>query len=286
MCVCVCVPRVCTCCVYVRGARRAASRLLKWKAFSLVTKWGRSPALITALLHPPLHSLLSSLPSPLPSPSLSSLSAAVSYCLSISVHLSSRIVFSLSHTSPPPSLLSFPFLPPSISSTLFLPLHSISPQAPLSLHLASIFPPLLCFTIFSLSSPLTLLSNVSAHAVCITAASNKPIPCCLHAMRVIRCFCSVVWWWYTLTINSQIIVFMHCFMFEYESKFQKDISHLSRLFLLKAQTQLVLTPFWNFCLKLRSWEINSQTGPIKDELVWVSYMGTKHISMGRVKIET
>lgn len=144
-------------CVWcVCGAGHAASRLLEWKAFCLVTKWGRSPALTTALLHPPLHSLLSSLSSSLLSASFLPMDQSPSSpcCCFIAYLLPSFPFFSLylRHPLPVSPVLSispaFTFLKP-LSSPSFL-----SPKAPLSLRLTtSILSPRLCFIyVFALSS--------------------------------------------------------------------------------------------------------------------------------------
>lgn len=78
-------------CVVVR---HAASRHLKWKAFSLVTKWGRSPVLIAALLHPPLQPFLS-------------LSFSLPVSLSLPFHyLALFFPWPTTVARPPPSLLS------------------------------------------------------------------------------------------------------------------------------------------------------------------------------------
>lgn len=166
---------MCVHAVWETDIRRAASRLLKWKAFSLVTKWGCSPVLITALLHPPLHSLLSSFCSSLLSPpSLSTtwvclashLSAAVSYCLSVDLSLS--FVFSLSQTFSPPSLLSFPFLQPSLLKA-FSSLFHFPSGISLSLHLTmSVFFSWLC-----LFFPLSLLRSLTSPVTWLCLFSYK-----------------------------------------------------------------------------------------------------------------
>lgn len=142
----------CMSCVWcVSGAGHAASRLPEWKAFCLVTKWGRSPALITALLHPPLHSLLSSLSSSLLSASFLPWtspppppSSPLLLFHSISPSISPLFSLYLRHPLPVSPVLSisaaFTFLKP-LSSPSFL-----SPKAPLSLRLTtSILSPRLCF---------------------------------------------------------------------------------------------------------------------------------------------
>lgn len=107
----------------------AASSLLEWKAFSLVTKWSCSPGLIAALLHPPLHSLLSSLSRSLLSPPLPPFPPS----------LCTTLLFLLL----PPS-------PPLLSHIVYL---SISPSALFSLYLKHSLP---ISPVLSISSAFTL----------------------------------------------------------------------------------------------------------------------------------
>lgn len=138
------------------------SRLLKWKAFSPVTKWGRSPALITALLHLALHSLPSS---PFSISLLSScdpalLSLLLFYIIHLNISPSLCFLFIWNILSPisPRPFHFFSFHP---LEAFFFPIRPNSPQASVSLNLTtSILPRPLCF-IYLFCCLLHSLSRVS-----------------------------------------------------------------------------------------------------------------------------
>lgn len=109
--------------------KEVCSQELKgWFLFPLVAKWGQSPALITAFIHPPLHSPLTVLYTPPPP-----LGCCFRLSLSISLLLNFFLFLKHPHLICPFHFLSLHSLSPSFSS---LPSFQIPPRH-LSLHLTT-----------------------------------------------------------------------------------------------------------------------------------------------------